>query len=101
MAAELEAELDCPPFPSEVGHIWTAWRRIRVRKAGGFNGPAPIEWVDIDAFCRRSGQHLTSTEIEMLETIDDAYLAACAAGQSLAEDQLALKDGLMAAERRG
>jgi hypothetical protein len=42
--------------------------------AGGFSGPDPIGWADIDAFIRRSGTNLTPWEIEILERIDDLFL---------------------------
>lgn len=68
--------------------------RIRRRKASGFNGAEPITWLDIDAFLRRSGVRLSPADTDLLEIIDDAYLASFSAGPSPAEESLALKDSL-------
>ena len=38
-------------------------------------GASPIEWPDIDAFLKRSGVHLDHWEIEIVEELDDAYMA--------------------------
>ena len=42
--------------------------------AGGFAGPNPVGWQDIDAFVRCSGFRLAPWEIELIEAIDDIYL---------------------------
>lgn len=100
VVAELEAELETPPFPIEISHVWSAWTRLRNRKAGGFAGPAPLEWPDIDAFCRRAQPGLTSVDIELIEELDDVYLASFSAGPSQSEQNLALRDGLKQIEHR-
>lgn len=64
-----------PPFPKALRYVWDAHQRIRRRKGGGF-GPGPIEWPDIDAFIRRTGLDLRPWEIEIIEAIDDAFLAS-------------------------
>lgn len=101
MVAELEAELDVPPFPMEVAHIWTAWARIRNRTANCEMGLAPLGWLDIKAFVRLTGQHLSPPDIELIEVIDDAYLAAASAGPSPEEQNMALRDGLEQIAYRG
>ncbi|WP_420844794.1 phage tail assembly chaperone [Jiella avicenniae] len=75
---ELEAALHVPPIPSALEYLWAAYHRIRRRKAWGFNGPAPIEWPDIDAFVRHSRNPLAPWEVALIEDIDDLYLAECA-----------------------
>mgnify|MGYP000284647526 FL=1 len=72
--AELEAELAMPPFPECLAYLWQAYLRLRRRTAGGFSGPSPIGWPDIDAFIRRTGARLAPWEIEMLERIDDLFV---------------------------
>lgn len=42
--------------------------------AGGFAGPNPIGWQDIDAFTRCSGFRLAPWEVELIEALDDIYL---------------------------
>lgn len=70
---------------------------MRRRKAGGFAGPNPIEWSDIDAFMRRTGTRLDPMDIELIEELDDLYLATMAAQAAKADRHQALKDGLAAA----
>lgn len=72
--AELNDELQLPDFPRELSYIWRAYHRIRRRMAGGFAGPNPIGWQDIDAFVRQTKFVLAPWEIELLEAIDDSYL---------------------------
>lgn len=98
--AELEAELDTPPFPIEIAHLWKAWSRIRSRKRSGTEGVAPLEWPDIDAYSRLAGHQLSPTDIEFIEVIDDAYLASFAAGPSPSEQKLALLDEVRGLARR-
>mgnify|MGYP003578108817 FL=1 len=72
--AEHEAELSLPEFPRELGYLWRVYHRIRRRMAGGFAAPNPIGWQEIDAFVRQTKFRLAPWEIELLETIDDAFL---------------------------
>lgn len=96
----MEAELATPPFPASVGHVWQAWVRIRRRKAQGFNGHEPIGWGDIDAFMRRARVHLDPFEIELVEAVDDVFMAKQAEQTSEKDRQQALKDGLKDIEKR-
>jgi hypothetical protein len=73
--AEIEADLARPEFPRALGYLWDAYLRLRRRKGGGFAGPEPISWQDIDAFVRRSGLRLAPWEISLLEALDDIYLS--------------------------
>jgi hypothetical protein len=79
--AEYEAELAVPSLPMALAYLWHAYRRLRRRKGSGF-GPGPIEWPDIDAFLRLSGETLAPWEIEVIEELDDAFLTAVTAAQS-------------------
>jgi hypothetical protein len=72
--AELEAELSMPPFPEALAYLWRTYLRMRRRMGGGFAGPNPIGWQDIDAFVRLNGMRLSSWEIEILESIDDLFV---------------------------
>lgn len=73
--AKYEAELVVPPFPKALGYLWNAYQRIRRRKGGGM-GPSPIEWPDIAAFIDRTGIDLRPWEIEIIEAVDDQFLAS-------------------------
>lgn len=72
---ELEAELAVLPLPRELDYLWRAfWRLAGRRQSTGF-GPARISWMEIDAFVRLSGVRFTPWEIELIEELDDLYLA--------------------------
>lgn len=73
--AELEGELSLPSYPLPLDYLWSIYSRLRRRKGGGFSGPAPIEWTDIDAFCRIGKITLSPWEIEIIESLDDLYLS--------------------------
>ncbi len=73
--AELEAEIALPSYPSALDYLWTIFTRLRRRKGAGFSGPLPIEWPDIDAFIRNGRMRLSPWEIEIIEELDDLYLA--------------------------
>lgn len=94
IAVKIEAELSTPPFPIALNFVWRAWVRLRRRKSGGFSGPNPIEWPDIDAFVRRTGTRLDPADIEMIEQIDDLFLSASADAGSHADRNQAVRDGL-------
>lgn len=72
--AEITAELAMPPFPECLAYLWQTYLRLRQRMSGGFSGPNPIGWPDIDAFIRRTGSRLAPWEIEAIERIDDMFV---------------------------
>ena len=100
IASQIEAELATPPFPVALSYAWQAWARIRRRKSYGMSGPNPIEWPDIDAFCRRTGVRLDPRDIELIEAVDDAFLEKSAENASAADQQQKIKDGLKMVEKR-
>lgn len=51
---------------------------MRRRKGGSGFGVSPIEWPDIDAFVRQSGVRFAPWEVEIIEALDDLYLAQAA-----------------------
>jgi hypothetical protein len=72
--AEIEAELQLPPFPDELFYLWQTYLRLRRRAPAGFAGPQPVGWQDIDAFTRLSGVRLAPWEIGVVEALDEIYL---------------------------
>jgi hypothetical protein len=73
--AKHQAALACPPLPPALKYVWQAFNRLRRRK--GSNGFAidPIGWPDIDAFVRFSRLALTPWEVELIEDLDNLFLA--------------------------
>lgn len=72
--AEIKEELTLPEFPKELSYLWRAYHRVRRRMGGGFAGPNPIGWRDIQAFMHVTRFRLSPWEVELLEAMDDAYL---------------------------
>lgn len=63
-----------PEFPRELSYLWRAYHRVRRRMGGGFSGPNPIGWQDLEAFVHVTRFRFSPWEVELLEAIDDAYL---------------------------
>lgn len=71
--AESEAELECPPFPAALGHVWQAFCRLSARRGSNGFSINPISWPDIDAYVRHSGIRLAPWEIRIVEELDDLF----------------------------
>lgn len=72
----MQAALSLPEFPAGVEYLWRCYLRLRQRSAVGFNGADPITWREIDAFIRRAGIRLAPWEVEIIEAVDNAFLAS-------------------------
>jgi hypothetical protein len=70
--AALEAELETPPLPLELEHVWYSFCRLNARRRSGFSAE-PIAWSDLDAFTRLTGARLAPFEIQLIEMLDDLY----------------------------
>jgi len=68
-----------PPLPEELRYLWKTYLRLRNRKGAGLAGPSPWEWPDLDAFVRNSRMPLWPWEVEILEALDDVFMAATSA----------------------
>lgn len=104
----VDADLAMPPFPRSLNYIWRAYIRLRRRTSGGFAGPNPVGWQDIDAFIRRTGFEFAPWEIEMIEALDDVFLQPAppkpkAAAVASADDAAGVRAILssIAARRKG
>lgn len=75
-AAEIQSELELPPFPEELRYLWQAFVRLRNRLSGNGMGPCRIGLQDLDAFDRLSGMRLTPWEFAIIEQLDDLLLDA-------------------------
>jgi hypothetical protein len=83
----IEAELACPPRPPALDYLWRAFLRLHHRRTCG-DGPAPLAWSELSAFMAVSGVRLSPWEIEMIEDLDNLWLAeqarSAAAGSAAA-----------------
>lgn len=73
--AKYEAELECPPFPMALLHVWTAFQRLSARRGSNGFGINPISWPDIDAYVRHSRMPLAPWEVRLIEELDDLFRA--------------------------
>lgn len=62
-------------MPVELSYLWLAFQRLRRRKGSNGYSPLPIEWPDIDAFLRHNNKRLAPWELEIVEMLDDLFLA--------------------------
>jgi len=60
-------------------------------------GPNPIEWPDLEAFCRLTGMRLAPWEISIIERLDDCFLKVQVSDET---DSMALKESLKDAGKR-
>jgi len=72
---ELEAELHGAPLPPAAAYLWGTFLRLHTRRGNNGFGVLPLSWSEIDAFCRLSGVRLAPWEVEIVEALDDAYMA--------------------------
>lgn len=80
--AGYEAQLLCPPFPRSLNYLWRAFYRLRRRKGSNGFAMMPIEWPDIDAFCRNARFPLAEWEVELIEMLDDLFLVSQQSAES-------------------
>ncbi|SHJ69966.1 hypothetical protein SAMN05444159_1262 [Bradyrhizobium lablabi] len=71
--AEYEADLECPPFPLALQHVWHAFCRLSARRGSNGFSINPISWPDIDAYVRNSKMALAPWEIRIIEELDDLF----------------------------
>jgi hypothetical protein len=63
-------------LPAALGYLWIAFLRLAARRQSYGFGPVRLSWVEIDAFNRLSGTKLKPWEIEIIEALDDCWMAA-------------------------
>lgn len=73
--AEIEEELRQPPLPEAARHIWGHFLRLSAHRGSTGFGPGPIGWPDLDAYCRMTRARLAPWEVEMIEDLDNLWLA--------------------------
>ena len=70
--------LDHPDLPKAAEGAWWLWLDIHEGRTHNGNGVAPLSWSDIKAWSDVRNQHLSYTELELVRTIDRAYVAKSA-----------------------
>ena len=68
------AALDHEPLPDAAADAWGLWCDITAGRTQNGMGVAPLSWVDLDAWARMRGHKPTFTELELIRTIDRAFV---------------------------
>lgn len=65
---------EAPKLPPELRPVWWTFLALhRARSAGGF-GVNPIQFTEIEAWCRLNRVALEPWEVDVIGMLDDAYL---------------------------
>lgn len=72
--AEWEAELHGIPLPAAAAYLWRTFNRLRRRVSNGM-AACPISLGDVADFMRLFQYPLAPWEIEVIEELDDLFLA--------------------------
>tara|TARA_R110000868_G_scaffold150541_11_gene373805 strand:+ start:460 stop:777 length:318 start_codon:yes stop_codon:yes gene_type:complete len=76
--AELEEELEVPPFPDGVGYLWEWFMDLsRSRPSTGF-GPAGITYSEIQAWAALKRVNVAAWEVDILRALDAVFLGCIA-----------------------
>ena len=76
------AALDHEPLPEAALDAWALWLDLHAGRTANGMGPSPLSWLDLDAWSRMRGRKPTFTELELIRTIDRAFLEAQAAKEN-------------------
>jgi hypothetical protein len=68
-------ELDVPPLPHELEHVWGYFQRLNAKRTCGMQAN-PISDEAILAWQRRHGIVLTPFEGECVDALDQVYMAS-------------------------
>lgn len=90
--AELEKQLACPPFPLALTYLWRAFMRLRCRAAPTMSGPGPVTFGDLESYTRLTRMSLAPWEVQIIENLDDIYLASVGDAQAADKEQAAKPD---------
>lgn len=67
-----------PPLPEDAHTAWGVFNRLHRRRPIGAQSIDPLTHRDMLAFCELAGQPLTPLDVQLIEIIDDAFVASIA-----------------------
>lgn len=67
-------ELEGPQLPPLMSPTWYSFLSLRSGIASGFNGPEPIPYTEIKAWCDLTDNELHPLEVEWIKMLDGLYL---------------------------
>jgi len=62
-----------PEFPEVFRYLWNWFLDLSRRRGGGF-GPAPITWLEFNAWAERTKSDPSPWEAAVIMRLDDVYL---------------------------
>ena len=69
-------ELEGPPFPQALVHVWSAFIDLSQCRSVGFSSPNPISYSEIRAYMETTMTPLSPIEVQAVRELDTAYLGA-------------------------
>jgi hypothetical protein len=61
-------------MPDAAIPAWQSWMDLNAGRSTNGMGLTPLSWLDFDAWSRVRGRKPTFTELELIRTIDHAFL---------------------------
>lgn len=65
-----------PQVPLAGHRVWSIFLALNARRGAGFSGPLPLSMAEVEAYARVRREPLRPFELDMIEALDDAYMAA-------------------------
>lgn len=67
-------ELEGPPFPTLVSHIWSAFIALSSARSMGMSGPDSLSYTEIKNWMDVTNNRLSARDVEALKSLDVIYL---------------------------
>lgn len=83
-----------PEIPDVAMHAWLIWWRLNARRPAGEH-VNPLSYTEAESFCRLTGTILLPEDMQMIEAIDNAFIA------SVAEERKAMFDRIKNEKPKG
>ncbi|RKG68646.1 hypothetical protein D7V80_11650 [Corallococcus sp. CA054B] len=66
--------LEAPPLPEALAHVWGWFAELSNARGAGAFTLNPISFSDMESWVRLSGHRPTSSEVQLLRRLDEAFL---------------------------
>jgi hypothetical protein len=68
------SELDVDPIPEQAADAWNLWCDLHAGRSSNGMALVGLSWLDIQAWSQMREHKPTFTELELIRTIDGAFL---------------------------
>ena len=72
--------IDAPECPPQFAYLLAWWGELSATRSAGLAGPAPISYLEVEAWARLTGRAPSIRQVGLLRAIDNAYLRSVADG---------------------